>query len=103
MIRYTSQHQLSITAFQTPFEQNLLATNRWVILSHVIPWDDLAQVYHRQMSVDLGRVCVDTRLVIGVLIIKHLLKLDDREVLATLQENLYLLDVPVFVFYFFVI
>lgn len=90
MIRYTSQHQLSITDFKTPFEQHLLPTNRWVILSQVIPWDDLAKVYHRQMSADFGRSSVNTRLVIGVLIIKHLLKLDDREVLATLQENLYL-------------
>lgn len=90
MIRYTSQHQLSITDFKTPFEQHLLPRNRWVILSQVIPWDDLAKVYHRQMSADFGRSSVNTRLVIGVLIIKHLLKLDDRAVLATLQENLYL-------------
>lgn len=90
MIRYTSQHQLSLTGFKTPFEQSLLPTNRWVVLSQVIPWDDLAKVYHRQMSSDLGRGSVNTRLVIGVLIIKHMLKLDDREVLATLQENVYL-------------
>ena len=90
MIRYTSQHQMSITDFKTPFEQHLVPTNRWVILSQVMPWDNLAQVYHRQMSTNMGRRSVDTRLVIGVLIIKHLLKLDDREVLATLQENLYL-------------
>jgi transposase, IS5 family len=90
MIRYTPQAQLRLTGFTTPFEQELLPTNRWVILSQVIPWDDLAQVYHRQMSAHLGRGSVDTRLVIGVLIIKHLLKLDDREVLASLQENVYL-------------
>lgn len=90
MIRYTSQHQLSISEFKTPFEQNLLPTNRWVVLSSALPWDELAQVYHRQMSSDMGRGSVNTRLVIGVLIIKHLLKLDDREVLATLQENVYL-------------
>jgi transposase, IS5 family len=90
MIRYTSQHQLCITDFKTPFDQHLLPTNRWVILSQVIPWDELATVYHRQMSANFGRGSVDTRLVIGVLIVKHLLKLDDREVLATLQENLYL-------------
>jgi transposase, IS5 family len=90
MIRYTSQHQLSISGFKTPFEQSLLPTNRWVLLSSALPWDDLAQVYHRQMSIGMGRGSVNTRLVIGVLIIKHILKLDDREVLATLQENVYL-------------
>jgi len=90
MIRYTSQNQLSLSGFTTPFEQNLLSSNRWVILSQVIPWDELAVVYHRQLSSDMGRSTVNTRLVIGVLIIKHVLKLDDREVLATLQENVYL-------------
>ena len=90
MIRYTSQHQLSIGEFKTPFEQSLLPTNRWVLLSSALPWDDLAQVYHRQMSAGMGRGSINTRLVIGVLIIKHILKLDDREVLATLQENVYL-------------
>jgi hypothetical protein len=90
MIRYTSQHQLRFENFTTPFEQNLLPSNRWVILAGVTPWDELAKVYHRQMSVDLGRGAIDTRLIIGALIVKHMLKLDDREVIATLQENIYL-------------
>ena len=90
MIRYTSQHQLRFENFTTPFEQNLLVSNRWVILASVTPWDELAKVYHRQMSLDQGRGAVDTRLIIGALIVKHLLKLDDREVIATLQENIYL-------------
>lgn len=90
MIRYTSQHQLTFSAFRTPFEQQLLADNRWVILAQVIPWDELAAVYHRKMSCGMGRGSVNTRLVLGVLIFKHLLKLDDREVLSTLQENIYL-------------
>jgi transposase, IS5 family len=79
MIRYTSQHQLSISEFKTPFEQSLLPTNRWVLLSSALPWDDLAQVYHRQMSIGMGRGSVNTRLVIGVLIIKHILSLPQRE------------------------
>lgn len=90
MIRYTSQNQLRLTGFKTPFEENLLPSNRWVVLAEVLPWDDLAQVYHRQLSPIMGRGSLNTRLVIGVLIIKHMLKLDDREVLATLQENIYL-------------
>ena len=90
MIRYTSQHQLRFENFTTPFEQTLLPSNRWVILAGVTPWDELAKVYHRQMSIDQGRGAVDTRLIIGALIVKHMLKLDDREVIATLQENIYL-------------
>jgi IS5 family transposase len=90
MIKYTSQHQLKISEFKTPFEQSLLPTNRWVILADVLPWDKMAAVYHRKMSSKMGRLSLDTRLIIGVLIFKHYLKLDDREVLATLQENVYL-------------
>ncbi len=90
MIRYNSQQQLRISSFETPFEQNLLLDNRWVILSRVLPWDDLARVYHSKMSSNSGRCSLPARLVIGVLILKHMLKLDDREVLATLQENVYL-------------
>jgi transposase, IS5 family len=90
MIQYTSQYQLKFTEFKTPFEQSLLPSNRWVILAGVLPWDNMAAVYHRKMSHKMGRGSLDTRLVIGVLIIKHILKLDDREVLATLQENIYL-------------
>ena len=90
MIRYTSQHQLRIIDFKTPFEQRLSPDNRWVILASAIPWDELAGVYHRQMSSDMGRGTIDTRVVIGALIVKHMLKLDDREVVHTLQENIYL-------------
>ena len=90
MIRYTSQHQLRIVDFKTPFEQSLSLDNRWVILASVIPWDDLASVYHRQMSSDKGRGTINTRVVIGAMIVKHMLKLDDREVVHTLQENIYL-------------
>jgi RNAse (barnase) inhibitor barstar len=90
MIKYTSQHQLKFIEFKTPFEQSLLSTNRWVILADVLPWDRMAAVYHRKMSSKMGRLSLDTRLIIGVLIFKHYLKLDDREVLATLQENVYL-------------
>ena len=90
MIRYTSQHQLRIIDFKTPFEQSLSPDNRWVILASVLPWDELAGVYHRQMSSDMGRVTIDTRVVIGAMIVKHILKLDDREVVHTLQENIYL-------------
>jgi transposase, IS5 family len=90
MIRYTSQHQLRIKDFKTPFEQSLSLDNRWVILASAIPWDELAGVYHRQMSSTMGRGTIDTRVVIGAMIVKHILKLDDREVVHTLQENIYL-------------
>jgi IS5 family transposase len=90
MIRYNSPYQLRISSFTTPFEEHLLPDNRWVILAGVLPWEELTKVYHAQMSSTKGRSSLPARLVIGALILKHMLKLDDREVLATLQENIYL-------------
>ena len=71
MIRYTSQKQLSIEGFDTPFEKQLDANNRWVKLGQCIPWDDLAAAYYRNLSAGQGRPSKDARLVIGAVIIKH--------------------------------
>lgn len=90
MIRYTPSNQLSIEEFKTPFQLHLDSQNRWVKLAAALPWDSLAQVYHRCMSADKGAPSVDARIVIGSLIIKHKLKLDDREVVETIRENMYL-------------
>ncbi|TXK46953.1 transposase [Pontibacter qinzhouensis] len=90
MIRYTPSNQLSIVEFKTPFQLHLDRQNRWVKLAAAIPWDSLAQIYYRCMSADKGAPSLDARIVIGSLIIKHKLKLDDREVVETIRENMYL-------------
>jgi len=90
MIKYTAANQLSIEAFQTPFQLNLDKENRWVKLSAIIPWDELAGIYYQSMSADMGAPSIDARIVIGAMIIKHKLKLDDREVVETIKENMYL-------------
>ncbi len=90
MVRYTSEKQLSIEEFKTPFRANLSADNRWVKLARVVPWDKFASVYMSLMSSDSGRPAVSPRTVLGALIIKHLEKLDDRGVIQAIQENLYM-------------
>lgn len=90
MIRYTATNQLSIEEFQTPFQLHLDKGNRWVKLASIIPWDELAAIYYQCMSADQGAPSLDARIVIGAMIIKHKLKLDDREVVETIRENLYL-------------
>jgi IS5 family transposase len=79
-----------LEGFQTPFSQHLNLNNRWVKLAHCIPWDKLANVYYRKMNSDFGAPSLDARMVIGAVIIKHMLNLDDREVVAQIQENMYL-------------
>lgn len=90
MIRSQSSKQLSLKAFDWPFQTVLDDNNRWVKLSQCIPWDELAEAYYQGLSVSQGRPVKDARLVIGAVIVKHKLCLSDRETVAQLQENPYL-------------
>ena len=90
MIKYTSEKQLSIEEFKTPFQAKLSAENRWVKLSQVVPWDKFAAAYMSMMNKCYGRPGVSPRIVLGALIIKHMEKLDDRRVIQAIQENIYM-------------
>lgn len=90
MIRYNSNNQLTIEEFKTPFQVKLDKGNRWVTLGNSLPWDAMASIYYRSMSSDMGAPAIDARIVIGAMIIKHKLKLDDREAIETIRENMYI-------------
>ncbi len=90
MIRYQSAKQVKIEEFGTPFEMNMSPDNRWVKLASRVPWDELAAIYHQSMDKDKGAPIKDARLVIGALIIKHMLGLDDRGVIEMISENPYM-------------
>ena len=90
MINYISENQLTIEEFKTPFQTSLLANNRWVELSKIVPWDTFASAYISMMNADFGRPGISPRMVLGALIIKHIEKLDDRGVIAAIQENVYM-------------
>ena len=90
MIRYTSNKQLKLELFESPFERGLNPTNRWVELSKQLPWDELASIYYRTLSTDQGAPCKDARVVVGTVILKHKMKFSDREVIEQIKENPYL-------------
>jgi len=90
MIRYKPKAQLFLEGFETSFSQKLSANNRWVILAQMIPWDKLADVYYRELRSKEGPPTLDARMVIGAVIIKHMLNIDDREVVQQISENMYL-------------
>lgn len=90
MIRYKPQAQLTIEGFESPFHRQLDPHNRWVVLAAHIPWDKLANVYYKNMRSDFGPPTLDARMVIGAVIIKHMLNIDDREVVEQIKENIYL-------------
>lgn len=90
MVKYESPSQLKIEEFKTPFLKSLLADNRWVLLSKVVPWDKFAALYLKAMETGTGRPPISPRIVLGALIIKHIESLDDRGAIAIIQENPYM-------------
>ena len=68
MIKYTSQNQIKLELFEHPFERALDKSNRWVKLSELIPWDNLAALYSKKLQSDSGRESVDIRTVLAALI-----------------------------------
>lgn len=90
MIKYTPSNQLSLENFKHPFLQQLDPNNRWVKLAELIPWDELAEIYARNLDPGSGRLSVDLRMVIGAMIIKHKLSLTDRDTVQMISENLYM-------------
>ncbi|HAJ61821.1 MAG TPA: IS5/IS1182 family transposase, partial [Cyanobacteria bacterium UBA8543] len=65
--------------FELPFEGKLSQDNRWVIMAHLIPWDEFEQEYAKNFSVDLGAPALPFRTALGSLIIKEKLGISDRE------------------------
>jgi len=90
MIKYTPSNQLTLANFDHPFDKALDMNNRWVVLAGLIPWDELAGIYARNLDSGAGRLSVDIRMVIGALIIKHKLGLSDRETVDMISENIYM-------------
>ncbi len=90
MIRYRSHKQLSLEEFDWPFQTKLDKNNRWVKLSEIIPWDELAEGYYQGLSDTQGRPAKDARLVIGAVIVKHKQCASDRETVEQIKENPYL-------------
>ena len=89
--KYTSPKQMTIEGFETPFELSLNPENRWVVLAKLVPWDEICNLYLKQVGVSkTGRPALSPRVVIGSIIIKHLCNLDDRETVDQIAENIYM-------------
>ena len=90
MIRYNSSKQLSISEFKMPLEAKLDENNRWVVLSKIVSWEEFARLYYKNFKSNRGAPTKDARLVLGVIIIKHIMKTDDHGVIEMIQENSYM-------------
>lgn len=88
MIRDNYSKQ-TVLDFFLPFDGKLDPENRWVKLSETIPWEEIGLVYNRSMKSKMGPPALPSRVVVGALIIKHLKKLPDEEVIEDIRENPY--------------
>jgi len=70
---YRKQHngQLSIEEFHLPFGGTLDPENRWVLLSALMPWEELEETYAPQFSPTVGAPAKPVRLAFGALFIKQ--------------------------------
>ncbi len=72
--QYLSPNQLILDGFETPFEKQLNPNIRWVILAHLIPWDEICSLYIKHVGIsETGRPPLSPRVVIGSLVIKYLI------------------------------
>jgi hypothetical protein len=73
-----------------PFGGKLNVENRWVKLSGMMPWEELEERYRKYFSEGMGRPAKDSRLMIGLLVVKHMKKVSDEAVVEEFMESPYI-------------
>ncbi len=71
-----------------PFGGNLNEENRWIKLGRQLPWEELEKIYMCYFS-EKGRPGKNSRCIIGILIVKHMMNFRDNDVVDYLHENPY--------------
>lgn len=87
MYRKRTNGQLSIEEFLLPFGGKLDPENRWVLLSELIPWQELEETYGPKFNATIGAPAKPVRLVFGSLYIKQRLGLADEETVHQIRQN----------------
>jgi len=72
-----------------PLGGGLNAENRWFKLTAFVPWERLEDVYRKYFSEGQGRPAKDSRLICGLLIVKHAERYSDERVVLEYLENPY--------------
>ncbi len=90
-LQYIPSLQSIFPGFKTPFAKHLNSSNRWIVLVKRTPWDELVNVYQKQMgNSKTGADGINPRVIIGSLIIKNMCDLSDQETVQQIQENMYM-------------
>ena len=65
-------------------------SNRWVVFSSLMPWDELEETFAPQFRPMTGDPAKSVRLAFGALFIKQRLGLSDEETVEQIRENAYM-------------
>jgi len=87
----TDPHQTEFVDFYLPFTGHLLASNRWVKLSALVPWAEFERCYRDSfVGSGMGAPAKSGRIAYGALLIKERLNITDEETVEQILENPYL-------------
>ena len=86
LTRSTSDHQLS---FYSTFEEQLNHAHPLFILSHQIRWNLFEEAFNKYYSQDFGAPSKPIRMMVSLLILKHVRNLSDESVVEQWAENAY--------------
>ena len=88
---YRSKDRKTLFLFSElfPFGGRLKDDNRWFRIARLVPWEELEGEYARYFSA-VGRPATDARLIIGLLLLKHMTGLSDEGVVQEVLENPYM-------------
>jgi hypothetical protein len=89
MYRGKDRKTLPLFAELFPFGGQLDPENRWIKIEPLIPWEEIESKYSKYFS-DIGRPASDCRLVIGILLLKHMTGLSDEGIIVLVKENPYM-------------
>lgn len=73
-----------------PFGGTLDPENRWMLLSPLMPWEELEETYAPQFIPTIGALAKPVRLAFGALFIQQRLGLTDEETVHQIRENAYI-------------
>jgi hypothetical protein len=89
MYRGKDRQTMNLFSEFLPFDGKLDPDNRWLKIKALIPWESLEARYQRYFS-DRGRPSLDGRLVIGILLLKHMTGSSDEAIVELVNENPYM-------------
>jgi hypothetical protein len=89
MYRGKDRQTLPLFSELFPFGGKLDSENRWLKIAKLIPWEEIERKYKGFFS-ERGRPSLDSRLVIGILLLKHMTGFSDEDIVKLVNENPYM-------------